>query len=856
MAILNKILPGMFGGISKQIPELRLENQVEDALNVDLSIVEGISRRNPVVVDKVLSNVAYAADDFKGNNYYKIIDYPLLNEKYLMVIINEDPSTKPVIRIINLSTGTVATVTTTLAVKQYLKSGFNRENGLAMLQHGDSLLIASKDMEVQRREMSVLVADMLPRYETFEISGLGYYPVKLANTHLVTIKRALESVVYSITIEGNTVSHTATASDTTETIAEALRSALASLFTSTLTKYRVTTSTGNKNTFLFGYKPNSDVLSLTAPLASFSDSLGGGGMSVIRDNITSIEDLPNITRSSFGSDWEDFVPTVAVGNAESTGKYYLRLGGATGDPSGSEGTWIETTEPVKLLSSNTVSTNSITDIRMPVVIVRTGTNTFTATNIQPVDRKVGDDLTAPFPSFVGKTIKDLFLYKGRLGIITDDSIVFSKVNAPYDFFPDTALDVLDTDPIDITLIQGKSNLEYAIPYDGHIVLFSSTEQFLINKNSLLSPNTVNVGLITRYSCSPLVTPVVGTNSIYFKTNTVKETEIMEFFVRPEQEQYLAVSITSNIKGLIPEQKLNTTKMFLLFSGVSNQLLVVTTNTAESLSMSQVFSMRYYNSGDEGQRVQQAWSRIAIPGTNFYPFTEEDNLRFFNFVTVAERYHLSSLKLSKSTTADEDYAWFLDFLEEIDGEDLSYISAFDATDTGYSFYDSGLGIDVEYVAVTEDGTLLEVETDLVTTTVYLKGDQTGWDKIYVGVKYNSLVELSPLFLRNEQGIGITQGLLNIKSMELTLTNTEEIDINLEYNSHKGKFINHKYRGRQVLGLFATQGKKNIKGYAKHRVPVYAQNTNIRTLIGTSTPYRFSINTLSYQVEPMFKGIRTI
>ena len=78
---------------------------------------------------------------------------------------------------------------------------------------------------------------------------------------------------------------------------------------------------------------------------------------------------------------------------------------------------------------------------MPHQIVRkfnsAGNIYFEVSPINWEDRLVGDETTNPAPSFVGKFINKLVLYRNRLGIMADENIVLSRPGDYFNFWSKT-----------------------------------------------------------------------------------------------------------------------------------------------------------------------------------------------------------------------------------------------------------------------------------------------------------------------------------------------------------------------------------------------------------------------------------
>ena len=76
---------------------------------------------------------------------------------------------------------------------------------------------------------------------------------------------------------------------------------------------------------------------------------------------------------------------------------------------------------------------------LPFVIVYSQvSDSFVCSLLTYKDRTIGDDDSNPFPSFVDKKINNLFLFRGRMGFLTDDSVILSKADEYTNFFYGTA----------------------------------------------------------------------------------------------------------------------------------------------------------------------------------------------------------------------------------------------------------------------------------------------------------------------------------------------------------------------------------------------------------------------------------
>ena len=63
---------------------------------------------------------------------------------------------------------------------------------------------------------------------------------------------------------------------------------------------------------------------------------------------------------------------------------------------------------------------------MPHVLKLTALNTFVIEEMTLAQRVVGDENSNPEPSFIGKQLSNLFLFKDRLGFLCEDHVIMSE----------------------------------------------------------------------------------------------------------------------------------------------------------------------------------------------------------------------------------------------------------------------------------------------------------------------------------------------------------------------------------------------------------------------------------------------
>lgn len=103
---------------------------------------------------------------------------------------------------------------------------------------------------------------------------------------------------------------------------------------------------------------------------------------------------------------------------------------------------------------------------MPHILVRNSDGTFTMKKAEWSKREIGDDDSNPQPSFIDQHINDIFFYRNRLGVIAGENVILTRSADFFNFWMTSALEVQDTDPIDLAVSDNKiATLLHAVPYD-------------------------------------------------------------------------------------------------------------------------------------------------------------------------------------------------------------------------------------------------------------------------------------------------------------------------------------------------------------------------------------------------------
>jgi hypothetical protein len=372
-----------------------------------------------------------------------------------------------------------------------------------------------------------------------------------------------------------------------------------------------------------------------------SDGLADQGLGVVYKEVANITDLPIEAFNGFR--------VKVKGDTELVqDDYYVRFKTKDDEEFG-RGTWIEDVGyGVKIdLNENT----------MPLQLVPDATfNNWTLDVSEWSNRLVGDDDTNPAPSFVGSKINDMFFFKNRLGILTNNSVVFSEADEYFNFWRATVLQLLDSSRIDVGVSHTKvAILKHAVPFQEKLLLFSENTQFVLRGTDLLTPKTVSITPATEYNSTPEVRPIVLNNYVYFPFKRNGYAGVTEYFVDNDTNIFDAAEVTAQVPTYIQSDVIA-----MAGTAVENVLALVNNQNRK-----EIFVYKFFWQGKE--KIQSAWQKFTLSrdviGLDFI----ESNLHLVTNDTTST--YLEVLPL-ENDLQDENLTYTICLDSRIDGSALT------------------------------------------------------------------------------------------------------------------------------------------------------------------------------------------
>jgi hypothetical protein len=443
-----------------------------------------------------------------------------------------------------------------------------------------------------------------------------------------------------------------------------------------------------------------------------NDGIADQGLGLVYKEVSNITDLPAKAFNNFR--------VKVKGDTELVqDDYYVIFQTKDGNDFG-EGTWVED------IGYGVKSELNATT--MPLQLVPDATfNTWTLDVTDWTDRLVGDDETNPAPTFVGSKINDMFFFKNRLGMLTNDSVVFSEADEFFNFWRATVLQLLDSSRIDVGVSHTRvSVLKHAVPFQEKLLLFSENTQFVLRGTDLLTPKTVSITPATEYNSTPEIRPIVLNNYVYFPFKRNGFAGVTEYYVDNDTNIFDAAEVTAQVPTYIKSN-------IIAMAGTSVENAIALVNNQ---NRKEIFVYKFFWQGKE--KIQSAWQKFTLSrdviGLDFI----ESNLHLVTNDTTST--YLEVLPL-ENDLQDENLTYTICLDSRIDSSDTILTTSFSGSLTTIS----GFPYDPVNVEIYSKAGHKYAFTRTSATAGTVSGDITSVP-FFAGIPYNMLYRFSDQTLK--------------------------------------------------------------------------------------------------------------
>ena len=808
MAVVSRAIPTLLRGISQAADSTKQPDHADIQDNANSSPVRGLVKRSGTQFVTTLSSSTV------GNVHIQTINRDI-NERYVAIFSNGN------VKVYELD-GTELTV--------------NKPDGTSYLNTSDPRSVIK----------TVTIADFTFVVNTSITTAMdsAVSPGNITQA-VVFINAVSDKTTYSVTVDGVTVTDDTTSDSTLSTtqVASDLQAGL----NSGLTGFTIA-----RNGPVIHIKKNDG--------SNFSidgnDTQGNTQLTVVKDSVQRFTDLPTVSPNGY---------VVEIKGDESTNfdNYYVKFvtnNGGTFE----EGQWEESVEagiPFKF-NYDTMPHVLIRQADGNFRFARVDGDTYTLSGVTYTlpkwgERTVGDLDSAPNPSFIDGKINNVFFFRNRLGFLTDDNVVLTRVSEFFNFFPETVLSVIDSDPIDVGASHTKvAILKHAVTMGEQLVLFSDQTQFVLTSSSdALTPKTANVVVATEFESSDQAQPVGSGSSIYYLTKKGSFAGVREYIT----QENIAIKDASNITVHVP--RLIPSNIFKLAVSTNEDVLVLLgTDNPNKLYINR------WLYGDGFKKVLNSWStftfnsaksikNIDFVGTDLFMVVEEAN------GTTLEKIPFEA----EFREPNSEFEFHLDHkvTEATTGVSISYNSGTDVTTFTLPYrLNASMSVVGRYLANGETSTFVDTQgntktlkpgqvvqttntTNGSTSTITANGDFRN-SKVIIGESYLMHYRFSQQRLTEGANAGeMISGRLQLHHFYIKFEDTGFFRV--EVTPENRDTSTHKFTGRFLGSSSAAIGQINLET-GTFRVPIMSRADRVDIDVKNDTFLPTQLSSAEY--EAMF------
>ena len=540
----------LYNGISQQNPELRLTNQVEDAINTKLSVASGAEKRPS-------AGLLYVEDDGFDINC-KGHELEIDSENKFILVFNS-------------GTKAHTAYSTKGTAHKILGDDFDVDVYLNAISGVTGTFNPDADLRLTTVLATTLITNknVIVGMETAVGSALG-------TSKYLYFKNGVQQVERTVIVGGSQWDSAKQTNNDTK--------ALVDDFMTWIGGIAGYTGTRVSDSVVKVVRDNQSAFAMSA-----TDSYGDTTMEVGPVAGMEFEALPPVAVDN------EIVKIIAEEVNESY--YYLKYDAGSNS-------WSETVGPNTEVAFDAKTMPHKIEYLEDTSGAATGTPGamyFLISRITWAQRTTGDSETSPDPSFVGRTINDIFFFKNRLGFVSTDSTICSAVDDLFNFWPVTVKEVLDDDPVDRSVSTTRNvELQYAEVFPDSMAIIGNNTQYSLHSDGKPFTNTnATMDVTTSYEVSQLVKPKAVGSSLYMVVPRDSYSAVREYSIIPDTLVTDAVDITGHVPRLIPE----SIKQISTDPSLGQVFLIDKEEYADKYTL---WNYSFYWQGNE--KAQSAWAK--------------------------------------------------------------------------------------------------------------------------------------------------------------------------------------------------------------------------------------------------------
>ncbi len=217
------------------------------------------------------------------------------------------------------------------------------------------------------------------------------------------------------------------------------------------------------------------------------------------------------------------------------------------------------------------------------------------------NRLTGDNVSCKVPVFVGKTIEHMGYFQKRLVLISDNSVIMSRTDDIFNFWRQSAVSLLVTDPVSIDASRTDiDKLNYITNHNKDLLILTRNAQLKIPGDVPVTPETIAMPVVAEFNIAVDAEPAALGSAIMLPISYGGSAGLARYEREKDREQDNANDVSNHAVGLI-------TGTIKAITASSNLEMVVVQNTT-NLNTLFVYEQFTY----AAENLQQSWSKWVFP----------------------------------------------------------------------------------------------------------------------------------------------------------------------------------------------------------------------------------------------------
>ena len=242
------------------------------------------------------------------------------------------------------------------------------------------------------------------------------------------------------------------------------------------------------------------------------------------------------------------------------------------------------------------------------------------------ERTTGNVETVPTPDIVGKVIRDHVFFRERYVLVGGETVQFSEIGDAYNLFQDSVLGITAQDGFAVNCAsEVTSDLQWILPIDETLLIWSSSSQFQVRSadSEALTAITALVVRLSNIVMNDMVKPKLAAAKVLFSTDEYGFSHVREFDFFSNRQARLGLNL-----GGSNDITLNLPKYIegmITHWDVSESADYAVARTPVDPQSLYVYKYQWTTASAGLQKVQASWSKWKFSGDVQWVKFMENNL---------------------------------------------------------------------------------------------------------------------------------------------------------------------------------------------------------------------------------------